>query len=241
MRILHVWSQSGVASILAKYQRKLGHEADVIKRYGFDKYGIDHYYNVILLNTSCIGFYREVLKRASKYDIVHIHSLYKLVPLVRFLARKPVVLHFHGSEVRGKRWNLTIELAIMLANHVFTSTPDLLSLLPEAEWLPNPVDTEMFKPSVEAKPMKPKELEPSAIPYRFMPHYLRGKDMWKEEKPWALRKASLEALAVGTNVEWNGLKICTHLPSIHDPKRVAQRTLKVYQAILSRRGRGKAS
>lgn len=34
MKILHVWDQAGVASILAKYQKKLGHDSEVIRREG---------------------------------------------------------------------------------------------------------------------------------------------------------------------------------------------------------------
>lgn len=42
MRILHVWNQAGVASIIAKYQILRGDDSRVIKISSADKYGINH-------------------------------------------------------------------------------------------------------------------------------------------------------------------------------------------------------
>ena len=50
-RILHIWDQASVSCVLAKYQRKIGHEVSVIKRDGFDKFGIMHFYNETILKT----------------------------------------------------------------------------------------------------------------------------------------------------------------------------------------------
>lgn len=44
MRILHVWDQAGVAGCIAKYQRKLGYTAHVVKIDGLDSLLIDDYY-----------------------------------------------------------------------------------------------------------------------------------------------------------------------------------------------------
>jgi len=44
MKILHVWDQAGVAGCMAKYQRKLGHTAHVVKIDGLDSLLIDDYY-----------------------------------------------------------------------------------------------------------------------------------------------------------------------------------------------------
>jgi hypothetical protein len=44
MRIIHTWDQAGVAYILDKYQRLLGHETAVIRAIDHDKYGIDAFY-----------------------------------------------------------------------------------------------------------------------------------------------------------------------------------------------------
>lgn len=235
MRILHVWDQSGVASILAKYQRRLGHESIVIKRKGFDKYGIMQRYPCLLFKGSAKEFYTFVLSHSTKYDIAHVHSLYNIVPLLKLRRRMPIVMHFHGSEVRGKRFNLLFELVVRFADKVLVSTPDLLSLLPEAEWLPNPVDTELFHPHVKNAPELAKMMTyADGIPYHLMPSHLKAKGRHEERKSWGIRKTSLEALAVGTPVIWNGLEIMPKLPEIHRPENVVSRTLEIYNEVLGK-------
>ncbi len=236
MRILHVWDQAGVAGILAKYQRKLGHEAVVIKRAGHDPYGFSSVYGYKLIECSPLRFYLHAAREAGGYDIVHVHSLYKLIPCLK-LRGKPAVLHFHGSEVRGRRHSPLVELAVKLADHVLVSTPDLLSLLPEAEWLPNPVDTELFHPNV--KPLEGYEgqgTRPDHLPYKLMPNYLKSLSAYLQlqSKYRSLNKTSLEALAVGTPVIWNGLRIMPPLPDIHKPEKVARRTIEIYERVLGR-------
>lgn len=49
LRVLHVWDQAGVAALMAVYQRKLGHEADVIKLEEFDGLGIVDFYGFQLI------------------------------------------------------------------------------------------------------------------------------------------------------------------------------------------------
>jgi hypothetical protein len=44
MRVLHVWDQAGVSGILAKYQRSLGHVAEVVVRDGYDPAGQKKFY-----------------------------------------------------------------------------------------------------------------------------------------------------------------------------------------------------
>ncbi|HIE18236.1 TPA: hypothetical protein EYP75_00775, partial [Candidatus Bathyarchaeota archaeon] len=80
MKILHVWNQAGVASVLAKYQRKQGHIADVIKRAGFDDYGIEKYYGTEIYQGQPFDFYRYAAKKSSEYDVVHIDGAV-LLPL----------------------------------------------------------------------------------------------------------------------------------------------------------------
>ena len=226
MRILHVWNQSGVASILAKYQRKLGHTVEVVKRDGFDPYGIEQFYGTTIYRGGALGFYRYILKKARSYDVIHIHSLWKIAPLIR----KPTVLHFHGSELRSMN-PLALAMIKRLSAKLLVSTPDLLNLLPNAEWLPNPVDTELFRPR---NPPKAKLKPP--VPYRDMPSYLLQQDVYRETThPWCVPKTALEALALNIPVEWNGLTIQPPLPSIHDPMCVARRTIRIYEMILDER------
>ena len=69
-----MWDQSGVACILAKYQKKLGHDAKVIRRDCYDPYGIYKYYNDLVEFVDEKNFLDFCLQKAKGADIVHIHS-----------------------------------------------------------------------------------------------------------------------------------------------------------------------
>ena len=145
-RILHVWDQSGVGCILAKYQRKNGYEADIIKRKGFDSMGIFSFYGGKEIKAILsLQFFKKVEKYCEVYDILHIHDLYELIPRLRKkFPDKKIILHYHGSKLRNtpkeKRSN-----AESMANAVIVSTPDLTKYT-NAIYLPNPVDLEHFSP-----------------------------------------------------------------------------------------------
>lgn len=88
--------------------------------------------------------------RAGRYDLVHIHYAY--LGNVGVLGRFPYLLHCHGSDVR-ELTALSRPLArhaLRHANHVFYATPDLAEAVarwrPDAEFLPNPIDTATFAP-----------------------------------------------------------------------------------------------
>jgi len=228
MKILHVWNQAGVASVLAKYQRKEGRIADVIKRDGFDRYGIEKYYGTEIYHGQAFDFYRYAAKKSLEYDIVHVHSLFFLIPFL-IKKRKPYVIHFHGSELR----NIDLKRKLLLKitkPKMLISTPDLLCLLPNAEWLPTPVDTELFYPR---KPRLQKLELP--VPHELMPDYLLQQKIYVETThPWTLPKTAYEALACGIPVKWNGLIITPPLPEQHKPENVAKRTIEIYEEILKR-------
>lgn len=91
-----------------------------------------------------LDFYRAVYDECCKSDIVHIHSQDKLVPWVKMM-KKPVILHYHGSDIRGK-WPKRKQYWSR-ADKLFYSTKDLNEDAPSyAEWFPNPVDTDLFYP-----------------------------------------------------------------------------------------------
>ncbi|MFV0308389.1 MAG: glycosyltransferase family 4 protein [Desertimonas sp.] len=82
-------------------------------------------------------------------DVVHLHWA-RYAP---FLPRRvPVVVHAHGSDLRGRRhgrWSL-VDRALRRAAVVLVSTPDLLDDAPPgARYLPNAVDIETFRPPRE--------------------------------------------------------------------------------------------
>jgi glycosyltransferase involved in cell wall biosynthesis len=88
-----------------------------------------------------------------KHDILHIHYAY--LGVLGVFDTSPMVLHCHGTDLR---WGLRDRLrsrfvvsALRRAQRVLVSTPDLLDhlqdLRPDAMFLPNPVDVDVFRPT----------------------------------------------------------------------------------------------
>jgi len=139
VKVLHVHNVAYVPATLVKGLRKLGVEADFVE----DAKGAD----------------------VSKYDVVHVHyavnahSL-RAISLARDAGR-PVVLHHHGSDVRivspprmkplPPWWSFVSKWARKRAAKVLLSTPDLVRFCPQGEYIPNPVDLEVFFPTGDAK------------------------------------------------------------------------------------------
>jgi hypothetical protein len=95
-----------------------------------------------------LKFIFHAIRTAQSYDIIHIHSLWRLA---KYLPFKKRVIEFHGDDVRRSP---TFQSASELrAVHQFiastdipllVSTPDLLTDVPTATVLPNPVDDHHF-------------------------------------------------------------------------------------------------
>jgi len=145
LKILHVGNTAGVASTLVKYQRRLGHVSSLIVR---TKHPFGYDYEVSCSNLSA-------MMRLVFADAIHYHSapwIYRaLGGRIRFpdyaVAKtlgKRIVWHFHGHEVRQPE--VRHQRFPRLDCPMIVSTPDLLRYLPEAIWIPNPVDTELFSP-----------------------------------------------------------------------------------------------
>ncbi len=146
MRVLHIWNTAGVASIIAKYQAKIFKwKTWVIMRKKYDLYGYTTYGE--LIDSSSYSFVLKSILRARKYDVIHIHDIDIIVPLLKLLyPNKLIILHYHGDSIRNlwkekqKYWSK--------ADAVIVATPDLLDNAPSdvAVYVPNPVDTELFRP-----------------------------------------------------------------------------------------------
>jgi hypothetical protein len=79
--------------------------------------------------------------------MVHVHTLYKVIPELRKKYRnKKLVLHYHGSEVRGRQSDPLRAEAEDKADIILGSTEDLKDYVDGITYVPNPVDTEHFKP-----------------------------------------------------------------------------------------------
>jgi len=177
LNILHIGDKAGVAGCLAKFQRRLGHKSNVVVteiEYSTNGLGHHQYYKPEVVGpvhrrfagfgklakplrflqrkVAFLVFYVVVGFYSRRFDVVHIHSDWK----VAFFVRKPKVIEFHGSDVRkfpvrkGKREQKLTDLFLKYFGHreyFLVSTPDLLKCLPEAELLANPVDSDLFFPS----------------------------------------------------------------------------------------------
>lgn len=185
LNILHVWDQAGVACVLAKYQRKQGCRSKVVITRNADKFGIYDFYSksdndddgnggsIVDVVASPQEFADACLRRAEEADVIHVHSRAEMVPILhkRFGNSKVIVLHYHGSDIRGiKKFSLphrsvasdiavaaiytarrirnrsTNPQAQKMADMVVVATPDLLKLAPAmSAHIPNPVDADHFR------------------------------------------------------------------------------------------------
>jgi hypothetical protein len=130
MRIAHIGNTAGIGSMLAGEQRQKGDNADVFvfddltqSRFG----GIKINYNSIIEKTL---FYI----RLKLYDIWHYHYPYGglLAYLKKNSKKKIFIKHYHGSDLRMTK--------VKDLDFCLVSTPDLLKLAPNGNWLPIPVD-----------------------------------------------------------------------------------------------------
>jgi len=150
MKILFLVDTGGVPCIYAKYLRKLGHECLVIERGGQDKLGFMKFYKEKIIKASTKSFVKQVVKIAKDYDIVHITSQIVITPWMRSEYRnKPIVQSYSGTEVILKReWRLK-KAVDKISDYIIVVTKDMLEYQPGAMVLPNPVDTDLFKPTNE--------------------------------------------------------------------------------------------
>jgi glycosyltransferase involved in cell wall biosynthesis len=88
--------------------------------------------------------------RNGNFDLAHIHYAY--LGMLGALGKFPYILHCHGSDLRAPTavTRPLIARALRHADHVFYSTPDLGPFVAnerdDGEFLPNPIDTEEFRP-----------------------------------------------------------------------------------------------
>jgi glycosyltransferase involved in cell wall biosynthesis len=152
MRFVQVNDIASVATELATGLRKRGHEVDLLypRLYGAE---LAPAWKLAISPLRFLDWLRLAwLIRRGKYDAVHIHYAY--LGIVGLLAHVPYVLHCHGDDVRDvsrRTWAPLIRIAIKRAQHVYYSTPDLKvplqAIRHDAEFLPNPIDTDLFKPT----------------------------------------------------------------------------------------------
>src|SRR3990170_6717680 len=95
----------------------------------------------------------------AKGDLYHAHYLLQDCYIAARLGKRPLIGHAHGSDLRTSLkhplWGRVVKHNLKHSNKILVSTPDILGIakrfIEDAEYLPNPVDTELFypKPAVE--------------------------------------------------------------------------------------------
>lgn len=109
------------------------------------------------------GLAYKIMK--TKADIYHVNYLLQDCYIAAFLGKKPLIGHAHGSDLRvGLRhslWKRIVRYNLRHCDKVIVSTPDMLEMArqhrEDAEYLPNPVDTQIFSPT--PLPSKKEKLE----------------------------------------------------------------------------------
>lgn len=154
MRIAEINDIASVASDLAKGLRGRGHDVTIIRPRLFGG-RLPWMVKPVVGPVRGVEWAQIIRKvRQGKFDMVHIHYAY--LGMIGVLGRFPYILHCHGSDVREITpfTRPMIQKALRGAEKVYYATPDLASYVlerrPDAEFLPNPVDSELFRPSEPA-------------------------------------------------------------------------------------------
>ena len=261
LRILHVWNTAGVASVIAKFcDREFGTESKVITRKEADKVGLTTYGRAYEDGPAI--FFGRALLMAKSADVVHVHSLDRIIPWLRRLYwGKPLVIHYHGTDIEG-RWKEK-ERRWKSAGAIVCSTPNLLEgAPPSAMNIPNPVDTDFFHPlGVDRGPRSAlsfrygmdSEAEQVAkrlgleltwldrwgVPHEKMPetfsrfsYYIDLRRPRGHKEARSVGKAALEALACGCEVVDWSGKTLQGLPGENRPEIVAAKWYELYKGLM---------
>lgn len=90
----------------------------------------------------------------AKADLYHANYLLQDCYIAARLGKKPLIGHAHGSDLRSSLnhplWKRVVRYNLKHSDRVLVSTPDVLDIArhyrKDAEYLPNPVDPELFYP-----------------------------------------------------------------------------------------------
>lgn len=172
MKIIYEGNPAAISGVLAKWQKRLGHDVVVYdmddSRYGFmAPYGLRVAPNPSRLERA-VGLVRHG-GRGSWFidalgshmrgaDVIHLNYTHRFASMCK-KARPDakLILHHHGSALRdATRPERAMQAAEeRQADVVLVATKDLLEYGPDnAVWLPIPVDTEMFRPRKRRTPEK---------------------------------------------------------------------------------------
>lgn len=103
----------------------------------------------------------------TKGDVYHVHYLLQDCYIASKCKKKPLIGHAHGSDLRSSLkhplWGRIVKHNLKHCSKILVSTPDVLDIAKQyrkdAEYLPNPVDAELFFP----KPIVPRDGKKSVL------------------------------------------------------------------------------
>lgn len=139
---------ASVAHVFSKQQRMRGHDSHVIILDRFDPFRISSCYDTKVVRNSVVRFYLKALWMSRHADIVHLHDIARRLHFWRRIyAKKPLILHYHGSQARDTPYETRAKWE-RYADAILLSTPDLLDhkYLKPPMYVPNPIDTDLFAP-----------------------------------------------------------------------------------------------
>ena len=260
IHVLHVMNTGGVASVIAKYSDRTGlTKSTVITREALDPAKVTTFGKAYP-----DGRYRFALRTllaATRVDLVHIHSWQNSIPWIKRLARRPVVLTFHGSDIQSTGWQADggwVEAdAVSVVNHylldeyvtpehvrVILNAPDTDLFTPEGQEHKLPAVTLATGADEEAKELaKSMNLEldiKGRRAFSEMPGMLGSYEWYVDVRKSpitkgiipAISKIAMEALACGTKVlKWDG-GILETLPEENRPEIMVQAYQKLYIEVL---------
>jgi len=154
LKVLHIWSQAGVSSIISKWQKRNNIESHVIIQAKHDPDKTGDFYGDEVIYGNKIKFVLAALKRCKEYDIIHLHDAWFMIPLIKIkYPKKKIIIHYHGSMVRRAMKDTRRKLWEKAVDKILVSTPDLLQFDYNIHpiYVPNPVDIEHFKPKTNPK------------------------------------------------------------------------------------------
>jgi glycosyltransferase involved in cell wall biosynthesis len=151
MRIAEINDIASVASALADGLRARGHTVDVIRPRLFGG-SLPWMVKPVVGPVRAVEWAQLIHQvNTGNFDAAHIHYAY--LGMVGVLGKFPFILHCHGTDVRGVTpfTRPMIERSLEAAEHVYYATPDLAEYVrerrPDAEFLPNPVEDDLFYPT----------------------------------------------------------------------------------------------
>lgn len=145
MKIIHIWNTAGIGGLIARYMDRMMGTDSVC--YMWDKWDPFFHgtektirYSTVLGNRFGKLKTPMLLCTSRHFDVIHNHGLEGLTPWLRLLyPNKKIILHYHGTRIRGK-WPQKKKFW-KHADRILVSTPDLLEGAPVGVlYVPNLMD-----------------------------------------------------------------------------------------------------